>query len=516
MVQPSPAPPRAPAVLCLSDLLLSAVGRHSHKIALTDGDKSVTYAELDDASDALAAHLASRGVQRSDPIALHLRNCIEYVIADLAILKLCAIKVPLNELMAPDELAYCLDHAGVRVLIRHPSLSRASATPATLQITIDAPERSEETPVCETWRNAMSPQREFVRERPRPEDIALVAYTGGTTGKAKGVVHVQSTLAVNLLAHVVCGDIRSDETMLLTTPLPHSAGYHLQACLLQGGRCVIAQKFEPESFVRTAVAFGATWTFAVPTMIYRLLDHLRETATRIPSLRTFIYGAAPMSLERLEEAIAALGPIFLQIYGQTECPNFISTLGKDDHLDRSLLTSCGRPVPFLTTTICTEDGVALPSGEVGEIRVRSPYNLVAYYRNETATADALVDGALKTGDLAVQDERGYIFLVDRAKDMIITGGMNVYSVEVERVLRTYPSIKDAAVVGIPDPDWGERVVAVITTQSAYDNDGLKAFLRQRLSAYKIPKSIVETGAMPLTAYGKIDKKALRASVADQT
>jgi len=502
--------------LCLSDVLTSAIARHGDRTAIRTDDRQMSYADLDRASDALAASLQRRGIGRGDRVALHLRNCIEYVVAEFAILKLCAVKVPLNELMAPSELAYCLDHAQARALVRHASLPEASGSAPSVQVTLCAPEDTFEAQ-ADAWREALSDHAgDFVRTRPNPEDMAVLAYTGGTTGRPKGVVHIQSTLAINLLAHVVSGDVRSDEVMLLTTPLPHSAGFHMLACLLQGGQVVIARRFEPQSFVRLTREHGATWTFAVPTMIYRLLDHLKTSPARTPSLRTFVYGAAPMSLERLKEGLAAFGPIFLQIYGQTECPNFVTTLTKDDHLDPALLTSCGRPVPFLTIRLIGPGGEPAPEGSVGEIEIRSPYNLVEYYRDPAATAEALVAGGLRTGDLGLRDERGYLFLVDRAKDMIITGGMNVYSVEVERALRDHPAIREAAVVGLPDPDWGERVTAAVTANEPLDIAAIQAFVRARLSAYKSPKTIVEIGAMPLTPYGKVDKKALRTILAAQS
>ena len=502
--------------ICLSNLLVSALPVHGDKPAIVSGDTVLTYAALDRASESLAAYLAERGVDEGKVVALHLRNSIEYVIADMAILKLCAIKLPLNELMAPDELAYCLDHSEAAALIRHDSLPEASATPSSLRETICIRDTDlRELSSSGAWPGCLeTPVGSFRRRTPSPDKIALIAYTGGTTGKSKGVVHLQSTLGLNVLAGTVCGDVRSDEVMLLTTPLPHSAGYHLQACLLQGGCVVLARKFDPASFVELASRHKATWTFAVPTMIYRLLDHLRGKPVALSHLRTFVYGAAPMSKERLEEGLSQLGPVFLQIYGQTECPNFITTLSKTDHLDRSLLTSCGRPVPFLEAGLHKEDGQPASAGEVGEIYVTSPYNLVSYYKNPEATDAALSHGTLRTGDLAVQDDRGYLHLVDRAKDMIISGGMNVYSVEVERVLRQFDAIQDAAVIGLPDKDWGERVVAVVTARDTLPRNALKEFLRQRLSAYKLPKDVIEIPSMPLTPYGKIDKKALRASLSE--
>lgn len=491
--------------LCLGDLLIDAIRRHGERPALVTAARSLTFSQLDAESTALAASLRRRGIAKGDSVALHLRNCAEYVIADLAILKLGAVKIPLNELMGVDELSYCLEHASVRALVRHSDLPEASRKPACLIHTLSLAS-SLETPIPLDEPDSEAGSS-FERAKLNPGDVAVIAYTGGTTGKPKGVLHIQSTLAVNQFAHIVCGDVRSDERMLLVTPLPHSAGYHLQACLIQGGCAILASKFDPASFVETCRRHRVTWTFAVPTMIYRLLDYLQTHSQPLTDLRTFVYGAAPMSLERLEEALVAFGPVFIQIYGQTECPNFITALSKEDHLDRSLLSSCGRPVPFLGLTLHDTSDAG-----VGEIEVRSPYNLVEYYRNAEATQQALVGGALRTGDLARVDDRGFVFLVDRAKDMIISGGMNVYCVEVESALREHESVRDAAVIGMPDADWGERVVAAITVEGAADADEIRRFARGKLSAYKTPKEVHILPALPLTTYGKIDKKALRAKL----
>jgi fatty-acyl-CoA synthase/long-chain acyl-CoA synthetase len=341
-----------------------------------------------------------------------------------------------------------------------------------------------------------------------PNDTALLAYTGGTTGKPKGVRHLYGRMAINIFAHVVCGDIRSEEVMLLTTPLPHSAGYHMSACLLQGGRVVLAEVFEARSFMQLCQQERATWTFAVPTMLYRLLDAMEHCDADLTSLRTIIYGAAPMSRPRLEQALERLGCVFIQIYGQTECPNFITALTKEDHLNTHLLASCGRAVPFVDVRIRPGD-----QGEaVGEVEVRSSYLLIEYYSDRSATDSALHDGWLRTGDIGYLDEGGYLFLVDRAKDMIITGGMNVYSSEVETVLREHADVRDVAVVGMPHSDWGEAVTAVVVIAGSATAEDLRQFARQRLSAYKTPKSVVLTEALPLTPYGKIDKKKLRAEL----
>ena len=229
------------------------------------------------------------------------------------------------------------------------------------------------------------------------------------------------------------------------------------------------------------------------------------------SLRTIVYGAAPMSQDRIQQGLALFGPIFLQLYGQTECPNFITTLSKNDHLQTSLLASCGRAVPMLELRIIKFDGETAGVGEVGEVAVASPYLLVEYYKNPKATGEALQGRWLHTGDLGYLDDRGYLFLVDRAKDMIISGGMNIYSIEVEEALRQHPAVRDAAVIGTPDLDWGESVSAFITARGPVDEAELRSFAKTILSAYKVPKRIVVLDDLPVTKFGKVDKKILRSS-----
>ncbi|OYU70405.1 MAG: AMP-dependent synthetase [Alphaproteobacteria bacterium PA2] len=487
-----------------ASLLLGAISRHGSRTALIVGGQRLTYADLDASSDRLAGYLKHRGLGRGSRIALHLRNSAEYVISELAILKLAAVRIPLNELMGRMELAYCLQHAEAQVLIAHAGLPKPEGLdPGLSLIRICAPDGAPGEEEDVSWDEALSHQPIDEAILAAPDDMAILAYTGGTTGKPKAVQHAYGRMAQNLFAHIVSGDIRSDEVMLLTTPLPHSAGYHMAACLLQGGVTVLQQKFDPAGFLETCAQTKATWTFAVPTMLYRLLDAMGDDTARISSLRTVVYGAAPMSRPRLEEGLAKLGPVFIQIYGQTECPNFITTLSKEDHLDPALLASCGRAVPFLEVRIA-------PSAEapVGEVEVRSPYLLTQYYKDEAATSAALSGDWLRTGDLGYLDN-GYLFLVDRAKDMIITGGMNVYSSEVETALRQHESVREVAVVGLPDDDWGEAVTAIVISDGTTSPAELRDFAKSRLSAYKAPKTVVFVEALPLTTYGKVDKKRLR-------
>jgi len=498
--------------LCISDLIQQAMLRYGDATAIIATKEHLSYRQLDERSRQLAAYLQANGVDRGQRVALHLRNGVEYVIADLAILKLNAVKVPLNELMAPSELEYCLAHSGASAIVSHASLPMPSGGTEHLTVRISVADEKPARADWTSWENASSNRRAFEARAPQPDDIALIAYTGGTTGHPKGVQHEQHRLALNLLAHIIFGDIRADEVMLLTTPLPHSAGYHLLACLVQGGTIVLAPRYDPATFVALVEKYRVTWTFAVPTMLYRLFDYLLQLEHRPDCLRTIVYGAAPMNRERLTEGLDLLGPIFLQLFGQTECPNYITTLSKPDHLKSELLASCGRAVSMLDLRIRKADGSFAEPGEVGEVEVLSPYSLTEYYMDPVATKSAIKHGWLSTGDLGYLDQSRYLFLVDRAKDMIISGGMNVYCVEVEAALRQHKSVRDAAVVGIADADWGEAVIAFVTATPHISEEDVRAFAKTLLSSYKVPKRVIIVDDLPVTKFGKIDKKALRSSL----
>lgn len=486
-----------------SQLLLASLRRHAKRPAITVGEQSWSYAQIDAMSDRLAGFLAGQGVGPGVAVAVHLRNGCEYVVAEFAILKLAAIRVPLNELMGVPELTYCLDHSGAQVLITNADLPKASglrSEPFTILLGAEP-----EKPLAANqahWSETMAERISFEPQNADAGDTAIIAYTGGTTGRPKGVRHSYGRMAWNLFSHINCLDIRSEEVMLLTTPLPHSSGYHMVAAFLQGAHVVIEGRFDPHRFFELCRDLSVTWTMLVPTMLYRLLDHPAAGSDAHHSLSTIVYGAAPINRERLEDGLGKFGKVFLQIYGQTECPNLITTLSKDDHTNPDLLASCGRAVPLIELRLRPDESGA------GEVEVRSPYLLTEYFRDPVATQEALQDGWLRTGDLA-RLEDGYLFLVDRAKDMIISGGMNVYSTEVENVLREHPGVQEAAVVGVPHPDWGEAVTAVVIAVNGSNPEEIRQFAKSRLSAYKAPKSVHIIAEMPLTQYGKIDKRTIR-------
>ncbi|MDJ0865089.1 MAG: AMP-binding protein [Myxococcota bacterium] len=488
----------------LGALLQGALRRHAERVALVTAGRAWRYAELDERAGRLAGGLLGMGLRKGDRVALLLRNGAHYAIADLAIARVGLAKVPLNDLLSKGDVAYALEHSGASVALVHESL-RPLVDDATGVRIVVVPEGAGDDGsfdhLCQGDTAACDPAAS--------DEPAVIMYTGGTTGRPKGIVHTAGALGTNLLTHVLAGEIRFGERMLLSTPLPHSAGFFLQAGLLQGATVFVTPRFDPDELLREVEEQAISWTFMVPTMIYRLLDALRESPHDTSSLATIVYGAAPMAKARLHEALERLGPVFLQLFGQSECPNFATTLAKEDHRDPELLASCGRPVPGVEVRVADERGDCLAVGEVGEVLLRAPYTLLEYHRAPELTEQAYAGDWLRTGDVGFLTKTGHLFLVDRKKDMIITGGMNVYSSEVEQALSLHPSVATAAAVGVPDEDWGEAVHAFVVVRESAAADALIEFCRGRLARYKVPKGLTLVEALPTTPYGKVDKKALR-------
>lgn len=500
------------------DLYRRAFDRFSTRVAVHGPDLTLTYADLDAASNRVANYLLEMGVKQGDSVALLLRNSAAFMVADIAIVKLGCVKVPLNEMLSREDVEYMIGHAGARALIAHSSFADLlESMPKTLAELVCCIEVKDTDSYIEDFASYdaivhMGDADPPARPNVGPEDAGLIIYTGGTTGQPKGVVHVQQAIGLNLISQALNGQIHEDEHLLLCSPLPHSAQFFAEAALICGAQITIHQGFDLEAVLDTVQAQGITWTFMVPTMIYRLLDHLRGAEHDITSIRTIVYGASPITQQRLKQALDTFGPVFLQIYGQTEAPNFITTLSKSDHLCPEYQTSCGQPVIFCDVSIRNERGERLDYEEVGEITASSPYTLARYHDAPDKTAEAYFGSWLRTGDVGYQTQTGHIYLVDRSKDMIISGGMNVYSTEVENVVQSHPEVKDVMVIGVPDDDWGEAVTAfVVPAGDTASAENIIAYCKQKLAKYKVPKAVEMISEIPLTAYGKPDKKAMRAT-----
>ena len=351
------------------------------------------------------------------------------------------------------------------------------------------------------------------------DDVVMIAGTGGTTGTPKGVMltghNIETMAALTLMSYPF--DSGEPPVYLALAPLTHAAGVLCFPIMALGGQIVIMPSPDLGELLALTERHRVTHAFLPPTLIYLLLDHPGLADADLSSLRCLWYGAAPMSSARLEQAIVKIGPVLGQLFGQTEAPMMISTLAPADHfypdgtLARSRFASAGRPTPLTTVAIMGEDGTLLPPGERGEIVVRGSLVTPGYYKNPEATAEASRHGWHHTGDVGYLDSGGLLYIVDRLKDMIITGGFNVYSAEVEQALLAHPAVLDCAVVGLPDDKWGERVTAVVQCHpgQVVDLGELHVFVRDRVGGVKAPKQVEVWPDLPRSRLGKVLKTEVK-------
>lgn len=508
------------SLLTLNSLFKNALAHHGKKPALSFQGLVLTYKDLYKSSNRVAHALRKYGVGRNTPVALMMSNCLEFVISDMGLNLIGGTKVPLNDMLGEKEIKYILQDSEAKVAIVGPNF-----IDIIMKIRNDLPKL--ET-VIATVDDSLCPQgflswNKFQANEPEeevqvevfPHDRALIVYTGGTTGLPKGVVHSQENIAVNLFSHTIELELIENERILLMSPLPHSAGMVLQSGILKGALHFIERNFDPQLVLDRIERDRVSVTFMVPTMIYRVMDQIKNEKYDFSSLRTILYGAAPITESRLKQGLEIFGPVFTQLYGQTEAPNFICRLKKSDHLvsgDQSKrLRSCGQPVMMSQVKIVDDHGIELPRGVEGEIIAKTPYTMIEYHNQPEKTQETIDNGWLHTGDIGMMDEDGYIYLFDRKKDMIISGGMNIYTTEVENVIQKHPDVSQVAVIGVPHPDWGESVLAVIVPKPHVDlaKESIMELCNSELSKYKRPKEIQFAMSLPLTPYGKLDKKALR-------
>jgi fatty-acyl-CoA synthase len=353
----------------------------------------------------------------------------------------------------------------------------------------------------------------------RESDIALLGYTGGTTGRPKGVMLSHRSLVSHFYLTLTHWQLPTELRFLGSTPLTHALAGMVPPVLHQGGTVVLTKGFDPAQFCELVETHRITATFLVPSMIYVLLDHLTEHPADLSSLQTILYGAAPMSPDRLAQGLDVFGPVFVQFYGQSEAPNTVTALSKEDHDLRrpERLASCGKPHPMLDVAVLDEDDKPCPVGEVGEVCVRGPIVMDGYWQQPEVTAETLRNGWLHTGDVGRFDADNYLYLTDRKKDMLITGGFNIYPREVEDALATHSGVAAAAVIGVPDPKWGEAVTAFVVRApgATVTSEELIAVVRALKGPVHAPKRLEFVDALPLTPLGKLDKKQLRARFWDE-
>ena len=506
------------------EALRKAFRSFADRVAFETGGVEYTYRTVHETVNRMANALLNLGLEKGDRVVIMTTNRIEYVFTDLATATVGLVKVPLNVMLSKKDIEYRIKDAGAKAVVLDDFFVKKTALFFKeydfVKHIIVVPDSTGTIP------QGAIDFRELIRNAPAsdpavevvPEDLMAIMYTGGTTGEPKGVMHTHKSCLSIFFSLIVIHDIHEDEIILLSAPLPHATGFFIPPGLFMGAKILITKGFDLEEFFRLVQEKGVTWTFMVPTMIYAMLDHPMRKKYDMSSLRTVIYGGAPISPRRVEEALDEMGPIFLQGYAQMEVSCNTTALTRGQHVEalqsgnKKRLQSCGHPILMAQVKIVNEEGEGVAPGEVGEIITRGPHMMSGYWRKEQETRETIVDGWIHTGDLATIDEDGFIYVIDRKKDMIITGGLNVYSAEVENVLSQHPDVSEVIVIGAPDEKWGERIVAIVVKKEGADitGEGLIAYSKENMSAYKVPKTIEFRDSIPKTPYGKYDKKAVRA------
>ena len=499
--------------------------------ALTTDGQSLSYGEVQALSRRIAAGLARSGVAPGDAVAILSANDPIAFTCVFGLSRAGAVWCPINPRNEAGENRELLDLFGCVALLYQTAYEPLVQQIAPhlphlrLLVCLDGPTDSAQG--FEQWLTGLddeaaadgAPVERATPDPGMPPDLAMIVGTGGTTGRPKGVMltgrNLETMTALTLMSYPFHGR----PVYLALAPLTHAAGVLCFPVMALGGEVVIMRKPDVGGFLDLIQTHAVTHTFLPPTLIYAVLAHPDLDGTDLSSLQCFWYGAAPMSASRLAEALERIGPMG-QLFGQTEAPMMISTLSPAEHrrpdgtIATERLTTAGRPTPLVTVGVMDEEGRLLPAGERGEIVVRSSLVMAGYLKDPQATAEASRFGWHHTGDIGYMDADGYLSIVDRAKDMIITGGFNVYSAEVEQAVMQHPAVQDCAVVGLPDEKWGERVTAVVQVRdgATVDAEELRSFVKERIGSVKAPKQVVVRDDLPRSKVGKVLKGEIRAAL----
>lgn len=506
--------------------LLAGLRRHRREPVMTLGDTVLTGADVLDAISRYVAAFAAHGVETGTPSGLLALNRPEVLFILGAGQVAGHRRTALHPMGGLDDHVHVLSDAGITNLVIDPQpafVQRArelvDRVPELKRVLVLGPVPAELSDVGVDLIAAAAqfdPQPIEAVDLP-PDAVISISYTGGTTGKPKGVIGTAATMATMTQIQLSEWEWPKRPRFLICTPLSHAGAAFFLPVVVLGGQCVVLPRFDAGEVLRAIEEHRISATMLVPSMLYALLDHPDIDKRDLSSLETVYYGASAIDPGRLSQAIERFGPIFAQYYGQSEAPMAISYLGKNEH-DQARLTSCGRPSVVLRTALLGPDGQPVERGEAGEICVSGPLLAGGYLNLPEVTAETFHDGWLHTGDLAREDEDGFLHIVGRSKDMIVTGGFNVFPREVEDVIATHPKVSGVAVVGVPDPRWGEAVTAVVvlTPGTAADPAAVATVIeeigqevKRRKGSVQAPKHVVVVDELPLTGLGKIDKKAVR-------
>jgi len=505
-----------------ADLLIHSLSYDLDRtvVQFADTGRIVTAREYRDLISCYAQALNALGLPAGTRLGLLSRNRPEvlFVNGALAFAPFCTIAM--HPMGSVDDLAYMVEDAHIEVLIFDPGYyqDHARALQARMPhlkhlLALGPTDVGADLTVLA----AGHVPQPLVAGYGDPEAVGRLAYSGGTTGKPKAIMMSGRSGAAMINILLSEWEWAQDVRQLVCSPLSHGGGAVFMPTMVKRGSMVVLPGFEPTRVLEAIEKYKINSVLLVPTMIYALLDHPRLHEYDLSSLEIIYYGASSISPTRLREGIQKLGPVFFQFYGQAEAPMSVTTMKRREHDpdDLNRLASCGRPVPWVRVALLDDDCVPVPDGEPGEICVRGPLLMSGYLAKPEQTAEAFAGGWLHTGDVAVRDPDGFLRIVDRKKDMIVSGGFNVFPREVEDVLSSHPAVAAAAVVGLPHEKWGEQVKAIVVLRDGaqVEEAELIALVRDKKGAVQAPKSIDFVDHIPLSGLGKPDKKAIRARYA---
>ncbi len=513
--------PHTSTIANVGELVSRCARIQGQRIALRTADRSLSYEALDRRSNRLANALLACGLKRGDRVGIYLPNCIEIVEIELACYKAALVKAPFNARLSPAEVGDIVANSGAALIVTTaeraeaflPHLKGGGAEMPRL-LFVDGPETADSS-----YAGLLARASDvFEAASVEADELAVLHYTSGSSGVLKAAMQTFGNRLAQLRKFLMRSEgMREGHLLGLVGPITHASGMQIVPALCSGATIRLFAGFEPGRFLADMKADRVTHTFMVPTMINMLLGELEGRYRPLPDLLRLGYGAAPMAPARILRAMDVFGPVLSQGYGAGETTSGVCGLSVEDHLFARAaaperLASCGRPFLESKVEIVDDAGVPVATGEIGEIVVGGADVFAGYWRAPELTAEVLKHGRYHTGDLARMDADGFVYIVDRKKDMVISGGFNVYPSEVEAVLYQHAAIADACVFAVPDDKWGEAVAAhvVLKPGHALDSGALDAFCAERLGGFKRPRRVEFVEALPKNPNGKVARKQIQA------
>jgi len=505
----------------LRALMANTTHLYGNKIALVEGNNQLTFRELNEKVNQVANGLLQKGIKKGERISLYLKNCHEYLIFRMAMEKVGIVYIPVNYYLSISEVEYIIKNSG-SIAIVCDKQSYENIGKMNLENQVDflfspAPLNDSDTRLvsyCEFTEKYRKEEPEIDVDE---NDLCSINYTSGTTGKPKGVMLSQRNWIEVYKNMLINREINQDDRLLHLGPLTHASGSYFMPFYLKGAQSIIIPNgFDIDNFFNHLETYKITAFTCVPTVLIRIMNDPRILTIDKSSLKMIGYGASPMPTDKIKKALEIFGPILVQNYGQTEAYMTVTYLSKEDHVEAvqmgsERLSSVGKPYTFVEVEIADDAGNPLDPGQIGELIVRSNHVMQGYWNLPDETKATIRNGWLFTGDLAKKDEQGYVYLLGRKKEMIISGGFNIYPLEIEEVLHSIPSIHEAAVIGVEDEEWGEKVVSFLVKEDQQQAFSLEhiAHICKKSLGYKKPKEYILIDSLPKNSIGKIDKKRLK-------